>query len=299
MSWERQRERSTGFMLSLLVGIARIFRRPVARLILWPTVAYFLLSAGEQRRASRDYLRRVLGREPGWRDLWRHFHTFAICALDRVFLLAGIDGGLRVDVRRTLSGFGYTRARRGCVVLLAHVGSFETIRVSGSVEHRLPIRVVMDKAHGRRFTSLLERLNPELAASILDASTRGPELVLKLKQAIEAGELVCLMADRIRVGEPGVDVPFLGGTATFPLAPWIIAAALQVPVVAGLAVYRGGGRYEACIEGLFHRVQLDRRHRTDSARPYVAAYAARLETLLHDAPYNWANFYDFWSDARR
>lgn len=297
MSWEQQRERSTGFMLWLLVGIARVCGRPIARLILWPTVAYFLLTAREQRRASRDYLRRVLGREPRWTDLWRHFHTFASCMLDRVFLLAGISRGLSVDVQRTPSGYAWTRAQRGCIVLLAHAGSFETIRVEGSIEHRLPIRVVMDKAHGRMFTGLLERLNPQLAARIIDASARGPDLVLKMKTAIEAGDLVCLMADRVRAGEPFVDVPFFGGSARFPLAPWIIASVLDVPVVLGIGLYRGGGRYEAHIEGLFERVRLDRRRRVDSARPYVETYAARLESLLRTAPYNWANFYDFWTDA--
>ncbi|TJY58300.1 lipid A biosynthesis acyltransferase [Sinimarinibacterium sp. CAU 1509] len=294
--WERQNERASGFMLQLLVTIARYLGRSVARLILWPSVAYFLLTAREQRRASRAYLRRVLGRAPSLRDLWRHFHTFGICALDRVFLLAGVSNAIRVQVHRDAAGYALTRGSGGCVVLLAHVGSFETIRVEGSVEHRLPLSVVMDRAHGRMYSTLLERLNPEIAARIIDASARGPDLVLKMKAALERGDLVCLMADRARAGEPTVGVELFGATAQLPLAPWVIASALKVPVVMGLGLYRGNGQYDAYIEGLAERVSLDRRDRAASAQAYAQAYANRLQAHLQSAPYNWANFYDFWGE---
>jgi predicted LPLAT superfamily acyltransferase len=297
--WEQQNERASSFMLRLLVAIARYLGRSVARLILWPSVAYFLLTAREQRRASRAYLRRVLGRAPRLRDLWRHFHTFGICALDRVFLLAGIPNAIRVQVQRDAEGYAWTRGRGGCIVLLAHVGSFETIRVEGSMEHRLPLRVVMDRAHGRMYTSLLEHLNPEIAARIIDASARGPELVLQMKAALEQGDLVCLMADRVRAGEATVEVELLGAPARLPLAPWILASALKVPVVTGIGLYRGQGRYDAYIEGVAEQVVLDRRDRAGSAQPYAQAYADRLQDHLRSAPYNWANFYDFWGEQSR
>jgi predicted LPLAT superfamily acyltransferase len=33
------------------------------------------------------YLRRSLGREPGWRDLYRHLHFFASTIHDRIYLI--------------------------------------------------------------------------------------------------------------------------------------------------------------------------------------------------------------------
>ena len=63
-SWDSYPERSTPFMISALVNTTRLLGRTVMRLVLWPIVLYFYLTAGDARRASRDYLRRVLEREP-------------------------------------------------------------------------------------------------------------------------------------------------------------------------------------------------------------------------------------------
>ncbi|WP_084197413.1 LpxL/LpxP family acyltransferase [Solimonas soli] len=293
-TWEQQRERSTVFMLRLIVGIARVGGRGPARLFLYPAVLYFLLAAPAQRRASRRYLARALGRAPAWRDLWRHFFCFASCMLDRVFLVGGYTRGLEVTITR---GAGVQRlldAGRGAIVLLAHVGSFETIRVAGHGERRLPLRVVMDRAHGGMYTAILERLNPRIAASIIDASERGPDFLLKLKDALGRGELVCLMADRARAGEPSVRVPLFGEDVELPMAPWIVASLLEVPVITGFAVHRGGGRYEARIEEFADDIRIERRTRALDAQRLAGDYARRLERVLREAPYNWFNFYDYW-----
>jgi len=292
--WEQQRERSTVFMLRLIVAIARFGGRGLARLFLYPTVLYFLLAAPAQKRASRRYLRRALGRAPGWRDLWRHFFCFASCMLDRVFLVGGYTRGLDVRITR---GAGVQRlldAGRGAIVLLAHVGSFETIRVTGHDERRLPLRIVMDRAHGGMYTAIIEQLNPQIAASIIDAADRGPDFLLRLKDALARGEMVCLMADRTRSGEPTVRVPLLGEDVELPMAPWVLASLLKVPVITGFAVYRGGARYEAYIDEFADEIRIDRRTRQLDAQRVAGDYAQRLERVLREAPYNWFNFYDYW-----
>lgn len=292
--WELQRERSTVFMLRVLVGIARLFGRRVARLLLYPSVAYFLLAAPGSTAASRAYLYRVLGRAPRLADRWRHFFTFASCTLDRVFLLAGRTHGLEVRLQRAPQVQQLLDARRGAVLLLAHVGSFESMRVTGEGVRELPLRIVMDRQQGGMYTAILERLDPVLAAQIVDSADRGPELVLMLKAALERGEIVCLMADRVRADEPSVRVSLLGGEISLPIAPWVLAGLLQVPVITGFSLYRGGGRYDARIDPFVDRVQLERRTRNADVQRVAQQYAQRLESVLRDAPYNWFNFYDYW-----
>ena len=70
--------------------------RAVARLALYPIVAFYLLVRGPERRASRAYLARALGRPAGLIDVARHIHTFAATILDRVFMLR--QGMVRFDV---------------------------------------------------------------------------------------------------------------------------------------------------------------------------------------------------------
>ena len=141
---------------------------------------------------------------------------------------------------------------------------------------------------------LLERLNPELAITIIDAAERGPQLVLKLKESLDAGRMVCLSADRVHENENPVVVEFLGGRARFTSSPWILAGALGVPVIMGFGIYRGGNRYSAHFELLSERIELPRATRAESMQRWAQTYAQRLEHYVRLAPYNWFNFYDFW-----
>src|SRR5690606_12242539 len=100
--------------------------------------------------------------------------------------------------------------------------------------------------------------------------------------------------DRTQPGEPTHAVPFLGDEAEFPVAPWLLAAVLQVPVQLAFGLYRGGNRYDLAFEPFTDGLAIPRRERAAAVPALIARYAARLEHHVRDAPYNWFNFYDFW-----
>lgn len=292
--WRSHKERSTPFMVRLIVWLATHLRRAFVRPALYPIVAYFMLTSPAARTASRDYLRRVLGREPGWRDNWRHFFTFASCTLDRIFLLSRRHQALDVGVDRPEEVRAAVARQAGCLLFVAHFGSAESLRLIAVDRRGLPLSILLDRAHGRMLTELLEKLNPELAGGIIDASQRGPQLVLQLKDALQAGRMVGIMADRALATDRSVEVDFLGGRARFPVGPWQLAHALQVPVVLGFGVYHGGNRYTAHFELFADSLRLPRENRDAAVTECAQRYARRLEHYVHVAPYNWFNFFDYW-----
>ncbi|MEP6678952.1 MAG: acyl-CoA synthetase, partial [Betaproteobacteria bacterium] len=83
----RRTERGSAATVRLMTWISLRLGRRAGRSLLPLIVAYFLLAAASARRASREYLRRALGREPGGRDLYRHLHHFASTIHDRIYLL--------------------------------------------------------------------------------------------------------------------------------------------------------------------------------------------------------------------
>lgn len=101
-----------------------------------------------------------------------------------------------------------------------------------------------------------------------------------------------------RADERAVEVSFCASPARLPEGPWALAAALGVPVVLGLGLYRGARRYSASFELFSERVQLPRATRGAALRELVQGYATRLEQHATLAPDNWFNFYDFWGDER-
>ncbi len=300
-NWKRRPEGGGFFAIWLIRTIARRGGRAVARSLLWPITCYFLLMRGPERRASLAYLRRVLPVRPMPWHVARHIHPFASTILDRVFLLSGQLARFRFDVRGLDELERQLDLGRGAMVLGSHLGSFDALRVLATRRPDLRVRVLLDKAHNPAMQQLLDAVNPQLAADIIDAGQPGTSIVLAIREALEQGGLVALLADRVLPGEPAVAVPFLGGEARFPLAPWQIAGVLQVPVSLAFGLYRGGNRYELVFEPASDGLSLPRHERRQALESLVQTYAARLQHHARRAPYNWFNFYDFWQpdDANR
>jgi predicted LPLAT superfamily acyltransferase len=144
-------------------------------------------------------------------------------------------------------------------------------------------------------TQLLEQLNPDLAAHVIDASERGPALVLRLKEALESGRMVGVMADRALAVERTIEVNFLGGTVHLPAGPWMLAHALQAPIVLGFGCYHGRRRYSANFELFTEALHLPRERRDEALSECAQRFADRLAHYTRQAPYNWFNFYDYWA----
>lgn len=293
MSWERQSERGAVIALRMFKWIATRLGRTVARAFLPLIALYFALTSSSTRRASREFLTRALGRPATFMDVLRHVHTFASVSLDRVYLLTR---SAKFDIHLDCPPAVAEVARsRGCLMFVSHFGSFEVMRTAAVFEQDLPLRVVLDLNVGRRFMTILKELAPEIAAGIVDSSRRGPALALTLREALDAGQLVGMMVDRARADERTVSVEFLGETAQLPAGPWLLAAALRVPVILAFGAYRGGRRYDVHFHMLEAPLELPRGDRDGALRAHVQAYADRLAERARDAPYNWANFYDFWT----
>jgi len=294
--WEQQRERSTVAALRLMIWASLFFGRFIIRIVLWFIVAYFRLTSPVAVRASKNALRRLLQREPTWRDVMQHFYYFAGCVVDRLYLLKDTRHRFQIDVARPDEVAELAARGTGCLILMAHLGSFEPLRKLGTTQRKLPITILMDRKQGQMLVNMLERINPDFALQIIDAAQRGPELMLQLKEALQAGRMVCIMADRARADERALTVDFCGSPTRFPVGPWTLASALRVPVILGFGLYRGGRRYSAHFELFSAQLDLPRQQRAAGLQDCVQRYAHRLEHYARLAPYNWFNFYDYWAD---
>ena len=294
--WKSRPEGGGFLAMWLLIRIAKGFGRRVARPLLWPITGYFLLKRAPERRASAAYLARVLGRPATLRERARHLHTFASTILDRVFLLAGDLDRFAVTVSGLDALHRLLDQRRGVLLFGSHLGSFDVLRVLATKRPDYVIRVVLDKGQSPSLMKLLDALNPEIAAGVIDAAQDGPSVAMAMKSALDEGALVAMLVDRARPDEPALAAPFLGDPARFPTTPWLAAAALKVPVALGFGLFRGGRRYDLRFEAFADDcVQVPRQARAAALSSLIRRYAARLETMTRDAPYNWFNFYDFWS----
>ncbi len=296
--WRARPEGGGRFALWLIRTFAQSFGRSLARLALWPITLYFLLRRGPERRASLAFLGRAFGRPATWMESARHIHAFASTILDRVFLLGGQFKGFEIDVQGLEGLHEQIDLGRGVLMVGSHLGSFEVLRVLSLKRPDVTVRVVLDIKHNPAITSLLAELNPAVAATVIDAGQDGMSIVMQIKEALDQGALVTLLADRAAPGEPSLPIEFLGESAPFPRAPWQIALSLGVPVALCFGLYLGGNRYRMVFERLTDGFVLARKDRESGIRDMMGRYAARLEAQTRAFPFNWFNFYDFWQAPR-
>lgn len=274
-------------MFSLTVG------RRAGRVVLYAIAAYFFLFAPRARRASMAYLQRVLGRRPTMRDRFRQVMAFATTIHDRVYLLN--DRFELFDI--TVAGEELMRERirtgRGAFLLGAHLGSFEVTRALGRREPDLRVAMVAYEANARKINAMLAAINPELADETVALGTA--ETMLRVRGLLDEGAFVGMLGDRTPGGEAAEVVPFLGEGAKFPLGPMRLAALLQRRVILMLGVYCGGNRYRVFFEQIADFSGVERKEREAAIRGAVVRYAGRLESYCREYPYNWFNFFDFWS----
>ncbi|HEY7872937.1 MAG TPA: acyltransferase [Rudaea sp.] len=297
--WSERREGGGRFALWLIRSIGLHLGRPAARALLYPITLYFFFRRGPERRASRAYLTRALGRPARTREVMKHIHAYAATILDRVFLLARGASGYAIVVHGLDQLEAQIARGRGVILLGAHIGSFEALRVLAQARPELRVRMLMDRGQTPALTELLHALNPAVADMVIDAGGDANQTVLAMRDAANEGALIGVLGDRARPGEATRTADFFGAPASFPVAPHLIAAILELPVVLAFGLYRGGNRYEVFFESFGAGRAIPRAQRDARLAELVQRYAARLEYYTRLDPYNWFNFYDFWNVPAR
>jgi predicted LPLAT superfamily acyltransferase len=295
VSWAADRELGSALALRIMLWIARRLGWHVCTALLYPITLYFYATSRQTRIASRDYLARALGRRPRERNVLRHLFTFACVLLDRVFFLTGRSSAYRLDVKGLEALDAILESGRGCVLLGSHMGSFDVLR---AFSRGAPVkaRPVMFRRKQGPLTRLLEQLDPEMAAGIIEIGR--PGAMLDVHESVMRGEMVGFLADRAPDGERTLPVDFLGSSADFASGPLIIASVIEAPVMLFYGLRTGPRRYELRFEPFAERITLRRETRQEDLRRWVERYAASLAERCRATPYNWFNFYLFWGSRQ-
>ncbi len=291
-SWLSIAERGSVLGIRVMVWAVGLGGRRFARAILWFVMVYFFAFSPKARRASRNILER-LGQPHRMSDVFGHLLRFGHVALDRVLLIQGKTSDFEFDLGPRELFTELQNAPGGALLLGAHVGSFEAL--AGMARHfDLKVGAVVNTGGSKMLTGVLERLNPELAAGLIDLDKGRLDAIFEVRRRLESGQHIGVLADRCVPAEKSVVVPFMGQDARFPAGPFVLAASMGCPVYFVAAIYRGGNQYEVYAQRLADRVVLPRGNREAGLLEYVGLYSEHLERLVRSAPTNWFNFYDFW-----
>jgi KDO2-lipid IV(A) lauroyltransferase len=246
--------------------------------------------------AERAAVRRNLGRVHPDKDgagldaLVRGlFANFGVCFTDLLSLNRGPAGRLWRHVAG-VSGQAHAEAAftrgRGAVFITAHLGNWELAgRLLAGFGCR--VHVVMSPEQD---PAVAEVLHGPRASTVRFVRMDSPLIAVELVAALRRGEVVAFQIDRATGARGDCQVPFFGAPASFPLGPFLLAAAAGAPVVPAFCVLGPDGDYRLHVEAGLEVV------RGEEAAGLARAVAL-LERYVRAHADQWFNFFDVWDGA--
>lgn len=299
--WSTLSESGSYRGILLMLWLHRHFGRRFFGIILVPVCLYFFIVNSTARRASMDFLRRhhrqhpeFWPRPPGYRDVLRHIYSFGQAILDKLLAWSEeIDPNCFLIQNQPVLDEFLSRTG-GQLIIGSHLGNLEFCR--GFMQRYMDktINILVYDQHSANFVEAMQKINPTSRINVYQVTQLDIPTILLLQNKIQSGEWLFIAGDRVPVsGDRTIEVEFFGEPAPFAIGPYILAKTLQCQVTLMFS-HRIGEQVNFEVVPFADKVELPRGD-TVALQNYVQRYAAELERQAAKAPFQWFNFYPYWS----
>lgn len=220
------------------------------------------------------------GRMRALSAMYRNYYAFGQTLIDKVVLMSGIKHRFTFD----FDGEEHLRAMTGSggLLLSGHIGNWE---IAGHLLQRLETRIhiLMYDAEHERIKAYLTSVTGERRANIIVIKDDLSH-IYAVSDALAAGDLVCIHADRFVPGAKTATAQFLGAAAPFPVGPFQLAAALKVPVSFVYALKERPTHYHFFASA----------PRVLSRDVLFVDFVESMEKKVRQYPEQWYNYFNFW-----
>ncbi len=177
----------------------------------------------------------------------------------------------------------------GFLQLSAHVGNYEIAGYSLRADKKKFNALVFfgEKA------SVMENRKKLFSSTNINMIAVRPDMghLFEINEALAAGEIVSMPADRINGSEKSVKLDFLGAKAKFPYGPFALATMRSLDVVAVNVMKTGLRRYRIIVTPLAYDRSAPRKQQIDQLS---RAYVDELQRIVNQYPTQWHNYFEFW-----
>jgi len=269
--------------------------RPLAYLFLYPLVLVYCLHKSV-RDKSRAYIMRRFSPQTKWEFFKHTFRlnlTFGRTLVDRAAF--GILGNTQFifspQGRQVCQEL--IKQNKGLLLLTAHVGCWQSaVNCLHFLEKHMHILYYHNPKDNDK--TVAEHRGEKAPFTFINPA--GPlGGVPEMMAALNRGEIVCAMADRV-FGNPqnSVEVKFLGGKIHVPYSFYRLAAATGAPILIAFFPWQGSGKLSSWVLNPIH-VQ-DKGPHKQHYQPYAQQFIDDLTQFCIKYPYQFFNYFDWWNE---
>lgn len=260
--------------------------------VLYPIIPFCLLFARKVNRAIYNYYHRIwgYGKWEAFKANVRTAFTFGRVVIDKFALLAGRSEQFEVNILNNEVFEQLLQQPRGFILAGSHIGNFELLG------HCLKqnVKPINSIIYGGESAVMQARRDSTFEENNVRLIPVTPDMahLFALKNALDNGEIVTILCDRLFGNNKKKRMDFLGHPADFPIGTFRMAAQLEVPVISVFLIKGKGSQYNGHLVPL--TIPEDVTSVTEKVENLLRQYVKTLEDTLRQNPEQWFNFYEFW-----
>ena len=318
--WSQHKEKAAGYWhVKLLLVLFKLFPVVILRILAFPVGFFYFLFSKRARTESKRYLQKAAPlvtqqdiakkcRSPF--GPLRHIVSFSLALVEKLQSWGGKFQFKNIhfqndDVEELIRELDNGK---GVFLITSHIGNIELLRALASfnrtgLSRKTPVIAVIDTKVSEKFTRMLKELNPESSFDIINAGEIGPHTAVILEEQLANGTMVTIAGDRTAASSSANGknfmFPFMGEPAPFSPGIFYLAVLMKAPVYFVFALRRGElsikPEYDMHVHKSTLSFECSRKERYAQSALLAQSFAELLETHCKQTPFQWYNFYDFWS----
>lgn len=276
------------FLLSFLKHFSVRALYPTLLLI----IPFCLLFARKPNRALYRYFHDIRGYSR-WRSLRstaRNAYNFGKVVIDKFAIWAGRSDQFQVTQEHPEIPQQLFEQEKGALFAGCHIGNFELL-ASTFKDNPKRINVIIYGGESELLSKQRDSVFGQNDVNLIPVSADMSHL-FAIKNALDNGEIVAILCDRLFGSPKKKTLDFLGHPADFPVGPFRLAAQLEVPVLSVAVLKEKGLRYSCHTTLLDSGTDNPTNQKCDMLMEH---YVQNLEEVLQQYPEQWFNLFDFWN----
>lgn len=288
--WDGQ-SKGTILGYKIFVFIIKNIGIKAAYSLLFFVAFYYFVAYPSNFKAMYQYFRKRQ-QQPASKALtsvYRTYFTFGQTIIDKFAIFAGLrerftfdfDG---IEILKTMLA-----EKKGGVLISAHVGNFEIAeKFFADIDFDHQIHIVTVDQERSSLKSYFEEISVERTSVQYIYVKEDMSHIFAINEALSNNELICFTGDRYVELQKTMEIEFLGSEASFPAGTFALASRLKAPVAFVYVMKEPNLHYH-----LYTRRAPEIKHR--DAHGVLQAYINSLTAIVKKYPYQWFNFFDFWT----
>jgi len=284
--------RGWGLGIKIFLALIEFLGFAPAYVLLIPVCFVHTIINSKARKAVKEF-RKHCGLSTTFFDCYAHFFSFSLTLIHKTGLLLCKNREIKYSTQNKDYIENILKRGKGAILLSAHIGNFE---IAGEILSRQideKLNILMVERDGEKMKKIYENVNKNRKANIISPDGEALEIALKIKNALQNGEIVAALGDRY-IDDNVEQIEFLGERAKFPCGMFEIAAITQTPVIPVFATRKSINAYEFRAEKPIEILNLDRKKREEFILDAMRNFVGRIEEQAKKTPLQWYNYYSFW-----